>query len=250
MGYVHALVSPPLCLLLVAALGFVLQKHRPRAARLLIVLGFGGLALLSTPFAGRALLASLERYPALPASGELLVADAIVVLGAESLSSAAEYGGATLGAFSLERTRYAAHLARRTHAPVLCSGRASRDGERSVAELMGEALRVDWGVEARWIEPASTNTRENAERSAELLRAAGVRRIYVVSHAWHLARAVPCFEQLGFEVVPAPTGFHERQPFFALDLLPSAKGLRQSQLALHEWLGRAWYALQRGSAGA
>ncbi|MBM3978013.1 MAG: YdcF family protein [Planctomycetes bacterium] len=170
-------------------------------------------------------------------------ADAIVVLGAESEAYAPEYGGATLGAFSLERTRYAAALARRTRVPVLCSGRAARDGERSVADLMADALG-EWGIEARWIEPCSTNTRENAERSAVLLQTANVRRIMLVSHAWHLARAVPEFERLGFEVVPAPTAFAGGTPLRALDFLPSAKGLRQSQLALHEWLGRAWYALR------
>jgi hypothetical protein len=43
--------------------------------------------------------------------------------------------------------------------------------------------------------------------------------------------------------VPAPTAFAGGTPLNALDFLPSAKGLRRSQLALHEWLGRAWYAL-------
>jgi uncharacterized SAM-binding protein YcdF (DUF218 family) len=262
MSYVHALVSPPLSLLLVAALGGLCWRRRPRLARGLVFGSLGLLVLLAMPAVGRSLLSSLERYPPLPApdprldtastsgtanatrsdlADPLPPADAIVVLGAESEAYAPEYGGATLGAFSLERTRYAAALARRTRLPVLCSGRAARDGERSVADLMSDALR-EWGIEARWIEPCSTNTRENAQRSAVPLQAANVRRIMLVSHAWHLARAVPEFERLGFEVVPAPTAFAGGTPLRALDFLPSAKGLRQSQLALHEWLGRAWYA--------
>lgn len=261
MSYVHALVSPPLCLLLAALVGALAWKRWPRLARALVAAAVALLVILSTPAVGTALLRSLEQYPPLPApdprfdaadvangaraagTGALPPADALVVLGAESEAYAPEYGGATLGAFSLERTRYAAALARRTQLPVLCSGRAARDGERSVADQMADALG-EWGIEARWIEPCSTNTCENAERSAVLLQAANVRRIMLVSHAWHLARAVPEFERLGFEVVPAPTAFAGGTPLGALDFLPSAKGLRLSQLALHEWLGRAWYALR------
>jgi uncharacterized SAM-binding protein YcdF (DUF218 family) len=253
MSFVHALVSPPLCLLLAALAGALLWKRRPRLARVLVAVSVALLVILATPAVGTALLRSLEQYPPLPApdprfastdaASGLPPADAIVVLGAESEAYAPEYGGATLGAFSLERTRYAAALAKRTRLPVLCSGRAARDGERSVADLMSDALG-EWGIEARWIEPCSTTTRENAERSAEKLRDANVRRIMLVSHAWHLARAVPEFEREGFEVAPAPTACAGGTPLSALDLLPSAKGLRRSQLALHEWLGRAWYALR------
>lgn len=268
MSFVHALVSPPLCLLLAALVGALVWRRRPKLARAFVAGSVALLVILSTPAVGTALLRSLELYPPLPApdprfdsadiangarfdgagalpragSGALPPADAIVVLGAESEAYAPEYGGATLGAFSLERTRYAAALARRTQLPVLCSGRAARDGERSVADLVSDAL-LEWGIHARWIEPCSTNTRENAERSAEKLREAHVRRIMLVSHAWHLARAVPEFERRGFEVVPAPTAFAGGTPLRPLDFLPSAKGLRLSQLALHEWLGRAWYAL-------
>ena len=45
-------------------------------------------------------------------------------------------------------------------------------------------------------------TRENAEAARVLLAPLGIKRILLVTSAWHLARAVPAFQQVGFEVIP------------------------------------------------
>lgn len=117
-----------------------------------------------------------------------------------------------------------------------------------MAALMARALR-DFGVEARWIEAASGTTRENAAYAGALLQDAGVRRIALVSHYWHLPRAVPAFRAQGLEVVPvpgyapAPQATPARDP---LALLPSARGLGRSSAALHEYLGMLWYRLRYG----
>ena len=70
-----------------------------------------------------------------------------------------------------------------------------------------------------------------------MLRAAGVHRIVLVSHAWHLPRAIPLFEREGFVVVPAATGFTTDYPLQLANLLPSAAALQRSEFACHEWLG-------------
>jgi uncharacterized SAM-binding protein YcdF (DUF218 family) len=89
----------------------------------------------------------------------------------------------------------------------------------------------------------SDKNRENARKSAALLMEAGIGKVLLVSHAWHLPRAVVAFNQAGLEVVPMPTLFR-REPLTPLDYLPQAEGLRQSRIALHEWLGRFWYWLR------
>ncbi len=172
-------------------------------------------------------------------------AQAIVVLSAGTNFEAPEYGGETVDALGLERIRYAARLARMTGLPVLASGGASRANHPSVAALMAQALEQDFGVAPRWLEERSTDTHQNAEFSAGILRAAGVERIYLVTHAWHMPRAQAAFVRAGLAVTPAPTGYTDA-PSLRLGLVPSTTALRHSYYALHELAGRLWYRLAYG----
>ena len=87
----------------------------------------------------------------------------------------------------------------------------------------------------------STNTMENAAYSAQVLQEAGIRKIYLVTHAWHMPRAVLAFEKAGLEVIPAPTAFVSRSDGQLQDFLPSASALQLTYYAIHEWLGILWY---------
>ena len=69
-----------------------------------------------------------------------------------------------------------------------------------------------------------------------------IARIALVSHAWHLPRAVPLFEKQGIEVIPAPTGFSNPAPTAMTDFLPG--GLAQSRDALNEYLGQLYNRLK------
>ena len=69
------------------------------------------------------------------------------------------------------------------------------------------------------------------------LKAAGIERIALVTHAWHMVRATRDFERAGLQVLPAPTGFKGGQARKLYRLLPRASALADSSLALHEWLG-------------
>src|SRR3546814_14485454 len=80
----------------------------------------------------------------------------------------------------------------------------------------------DFGVEVRWTESESTSTWTNARLSAAKLRAAGIRRFYLVTHAWHMPRAMLAFAGTGLEAVPAPTCFASRSELGWVDFLPSA----------------------------
>jgi uncharacterized SAM-binding protein YcdF (DUF218 family) len=80
--------------------------------------------------------------------------------------------------------------------------------------------------------------------SAPLLKEGGVQRIALVTHAWHLRRAVPLFESQGVSVIPAGLQFSRTRIDSILDLLPTPVGLRDSSFALHEWLGILWYNLR------
>ncbi|MFZ5474341.1 MAG: YdcF family protein [Pseudomonadota bacterium] len=236
---VAGLLLPPLNLLLLAAAGFWLARRRPRLGRGLMLAAFAGLWLLATPWVGDRLLATLQT-PYQPIRGD--EAEAIVILGGGS-KPAPEYGGDRPSQAALERLRYGAHLARQTGRPVLVSGGAPQGG-RPEGQIMAEALAADFRVPATWVEDRSRNTWENAEYSARLLEQAGIRRIYLVSQAWHLPRAVPVFERAGLTVVPAGTGYAGLGPITPVDFLPSGRGLKDSDIALHEVIGLIWYRIR------
>ena len=107
---------------------------------------------------------------------------------------------------------------------------------------MKAVLEDEFGVPVRWVEAASRDTEESASLSAKLLKARGVNRIALLSHGWHLPRAVPLFEKQGLEVTPAPMGFSTAPPSALASFLPG--GLGNSSKALHEYLGRLYNRLR------
>lgn len=235
-------VMPPLSLFLAIGIGFLLWRRRPRLARVLVAGGLSLLVLLSIPMVAIALEVSLQGTP--PA-GPLEAGDAqaIVVLGADGNPFAPEYGGPTVGALTLERLRHAAQLAKASGLPVLTSGGVLRRGEPPLADAMAAVLEGEFGVTVRWRETRSADTRENARFSAELLREAGFERVLVVTHAWHLPRALAAFRDAGLDPRPAGTLWRRFPGMEVRAWLPSARALRESSWAVHEWIGRAWYAL-------
>lgn len=226
-------------------LAFLFRQRRPQLAMSLGLTGGLLLLVLSLPVVGRALVQRLEAPPVVPEQVQEKAkgAGAIVVLGGGRYREAPEYGGDTVGNESLVRLRYAGQLQRQTGLPLLVTGGTPDGGEVSEAEAMARVLRDEFKVPVRWVEGESDNTRENALKTAALLKEAGVSRVLLVSHAWHLPRAALAFSRAGLEVVPMPTLFQRGVPT-ALDYLPQADGLRASRTALHEWLGRFWYWLR------
>jgi uncharacterized SAM-binding protein YcdF (DUF218 family) len=227
----------------------VLKKALLTVAFVLITATLG----LSMPLVARLMFDALQSYPAL-APSELARATAgspmaIVILSAGRRSSAYEYGdefdNQTLDALSLERTRYGAFLARKTGLPILVSGGTLAPDTEPVAKTMAKALQFDYGIQAKWIEDQSINTAENASLSSNILRRAGIVRVMLVTHAWHMKRAVNAFSANGLSVTPAPTAFYLPGRSSVWDsLTPGLGTLRMSGYATHEIIGAVWYKLR------
>jgi len=234
-----SLLLPPGIVLLILLLALILAWRRPLAAWKPVLLGFLLLYVLSMPFLGRTLLHVLEPAfvnPVADPSGQ-----AIVVLGGGTYFSAPEYGGDTVKPRVLERLRYAAHLNRALQKPILVTGGAPEGNAMPEARLMRDVMQRDFQVPVQWTEETSNNTLENARASFLILNAAGVRRIYLVTHAWHMPRAKLAFTSMGFTVIPAATGYATRFSLTALDFLPSANALVDSSRFFREAFGLAWY---------
>jgi uncharacterized SAM-binding protein YcdF (DUF218 family) len=225
------LILPPAGPLLLAIVGALLLRRRPRLARVLLAVGLGSLWLLSLPLVSDALTRLAQHYP--PLDLRLPVpAQAIVVLGGGGQRAyAPEYGGPAAEPLLLERLAYGAYVARHTGLPVLVTG----NGIEALA--MRASLVRNFAIEPRWIEDRAYDTFDNARNSAQLLRADGVQRIVLVTSAEHLWRAAQEFTAAGLDVIPAPAGVWAARDLGLQRYLPNPQALLRSYLASYELLG-------------
>lgn len=248
-GWLKNLALPPASLLLLIVGGWLIATlGRRRLGRLMAGVGVALLIGLSMPFVGTTLLRGLETGPAIEtpsadAAPSANAAQAIVVLTGDYRRWSPEYGRSELGPLSLERVRYGARLHRLTGLPILISGGQLPPLDRPIARMMSDVLAEDFQVQARWLETRSLNTHENAAFSTAILRDAGITRIYLVTHGWHMARALRSFAGSGLTVIPAPMGLRAPPVLDVGSLLPSAHALADSAFAIHEHIGLLWYAI-------
>ncbi|MBQ4199729.1 MAG: YdcF family protein [Kiritimatiellae bacterium] len=88
------------------------------------------------------------------------------------------------------------------------------------------------------------NTEEEAKSVAQL----GLRRILLVTSAWHMKRARLMFEKYApkVEVICAPTDFEQTlyaaKVFSTMAVIPDVNGFLANSVAFHEWLGILCYS--------
>jgi len=243
-NFLAAFLLPPLSLLLLLGLGIFLLYRSHKHAKTLIYTSVGLLWIASTPFFAEGALHLLEAGTTVLDS-EHQNADAIVILGGGTYFHAPEYAGKdTIGIQTFPRLRYGAKLHRADGTPILVTGGKPLDNDLSEAQQMRTALLQDFHVPVRWIEDASDNTLENARNTFQVLQKEGIRKIYLVTHAWHMPRAAMSFRHAGFEVIDAPVSFTTRYKTDLLAFLPRAEALRDSRIFVHEVIGLFWYGLK------
>ncbi|NHZ61099.1 YdcF family protein [Massilia genomosp. 1] len=243
---VRVLLMPPMSLIVLILAGYALRRRWPRCGRAVRRLGLAALLVLSTNAGSLLLVWPLEQGTAPLADALHSGAQAIVVLAAGNVHAAPEYGGADIpDDIALLRLRYAAHLQHATNLPLLVSG-GNGEPDKGIppkAVSMARALRDDFRTPVAWTEENSADTTQNALYSAAILKAAGVRRVLLVTHAMHMPRAERAFRAAGLDVVPAPTMFYSRGTLSALMFVPGWSGMFRSYYAAHEWIGLAWQRL-------
>ena len=244
---IRIIVMPPINLLLLIALGYLMRRRWPRTGRLMSRSALVVLLVISTNAGSRLLVAPLENLTAPLADARSAGAQAIVVLSAGMVNAAPEYGGQDApDPVTLVRLQYGARLQHQTALPIMVSGGrvAGATSTGSLGAMMARTLREDFRTSVAWIEDQSEDTDQNAVNSARMLKAAGISRVLLVTHALHMPRARQAFARQGIDVVEAPTLFYSRAAWSPWMLLPSASGLYRSYYAMHEWVGMAWYRMQ------
>jgi uncharacterized SAM-binding protein YcdF (DUF218 family) len=248
-----ALLLPPVPFLLLALWGGLLLWTRRGVGWLLMAAsllalwlsacaGFGQVlsqVLLSPPQA-----LSAARIDALRRESHANHDVAIIVLGGGREVLAPEYGLGSLTPEALERLRFGVWLGRETGIPVGFSGGNGfgRTDGASEAQIAARIAANDFGRPLRWSEEESRDTRENAGRTVALLRPTAVRKIVLVTHGWHMPRALRAFGAAArgrYEIVAAPMGLAPRVERPVLRWLPSAPGFVYVHHVLHEALGLA-----------
>jgi uncharacterized SAM-binding protein YcdF (DUF218 family) len=240
-----ALIAPLGTALLLAALALLCAALGRRR----LAAGLGGFAvawawLWATPAVSAALLLRLEApYPPQPLVTVPAAAAAVVLGGAISPpSSTRPYPNLHEAA---DRVWHAARLHHAGKAPllVLAGGGDPACPGCSEAHAMQRLLQ-DLGVPAAalLLDDTSRNTRENALNAAALLQQRGIRRVLLVTSAFHMPRAMAQFEAAGLQAVPAATDHAEPRPVDNWrSWLPDAEALRDSGRAFKEVVGR-WVA--------
>ena len=236
-----SLALPPGLFVLLLLLALV--TWRSAVSRILVLASAAGMYLLSTSFMASWLAEGLEIYqPVNPEALKTQQTQALVVLMAGRQTLAPEYGADTVGRYSMDRLAHAARLHRETGLPIVLSGGSHKKGEVSLAALGAETLINQFNIEPLARETESTSTWENAQHVAQLLRQHQLQKVAVVTHAWHMPRALYSFERAGVSAVAAPTYFIHKEfnPTWN-DWIPNASSLQDSAHALHEYLGLLWY---------
>jgi len=199
---------PPGHAIVLMVIWLFLFWQRRRGGISLIWCGLALRVFFSLPSIASRLIDGLQTYPALDRA---MIANsdvqAIVILSVDRYFNAPEFGGHTAGEQTLVRLRYRAWLHRPTNLPVFLSGGSVKPKRRPLSRIMQSTVEEEFRVPVEAIETSSRNPWENAEMTADLLRERKIDWVLLVTHAWHMPRAVYAFELQGIRTTPAPTYF-------------------------------------------
>lgn len=130
---------------------------------------------------------------------------------------------------------------------LLTGGSAAIIGEKVSESGTVASFIDDFGIPAEdiLVESNSRNTSENASHSLEVLREAGLEdaRCLLITSAFHMPRAVRCFQKRNFPVTPFATDRYVTRwrPNLIKYLTPSSGELDEWHLLIKEWVGMAAY---------
>jgi uncharacterized SAM-binding protein YcdF (DUF218 family) len=217
--------------------------NRRCASRLFIAAGAIAY-LFSTTLVGHALLMPLERKygplrdDQLPASG-----GSVVVLGSGYDPAGNLPVTAALDADGLARIVEGVRLTRRLGAVRLVVSGGAPAGAASPARGYAKLVRELGISDVSLIE--SDSSLDTAAQARELAKLLSSVPFLLVTSAYHMPRAMLLMQHAGLSPIAAPTG-QETRPEERIrwsSLLPGSAGLRDTERALHEYLGLAAIAI-------
>lgn len=229
-----ALILPPGFFILgFLFLAFLLRHHK--LGRTVALLLGGGLYLLAIEPGKDLILYPLEKFYPLPSLKELQ-GEVVVVLSGGTRDTGYPEGDSVIR--MLEGIR----IARQRNLPLLISGGVVLHQRRAASRVLEEFLSPFLSGITVYTEPHSRDTRENALFTALYLKELGIKKVILVTSAYHLPRATMLFRREGLDVLPYPTDFKREARYGPRSFLPRHEVLSESAKGIKEYLGIALYA--------
>ncbi len=181
-----------------------------------------------------------------PASlGEVKTCDAYVVLGAGANENTPDmHGKGTLGAHSLPRIITAYRLYMVAQKPIILA--TGREFDRKTEAEIARKLLLSFGVPENRIitETESVDTYESAWNVKEIADKYQLKKIALITSAFHMKRSYMLFNKHFRQIVPYPTDYQiSRSGHGVLSFLPKASNLYLIDMAVKEYLGIIFYKL-------
>ncbi len=231
------LLSPLRGGLLLALLLWLLWRWLPRWIRAMGISGLAIACVLATPLGANALVSAVESRARTSSDCSGPPPSTIVLLGGGvQVSTHDPLDYRVLSPPSVQRVFAAARLARQQpFAQIVITGNSFWGVPES--SLMTRLL-IELGIAPERIreEPAARTTWQNAQLSAALQPPID-RRIWLVTSALHLPRALYAFEQAGFDACAWPADTRYAGWIGWGYFLPASSAIHKSEAALHEIFG-------------
>ncbi len=242
---VGVLSSPMMICLTLAATGLGFRMRGAcRAAGVLWICAAALTYLSCTRLLGDALIAPLERrYPPLYAAASQSTTRYVVVLGSDYFPRDSIPAVSALDVEGLTRLAEGIRQLKQLTAAQLVVSGGARVGHRAPARGYAAAA-VELGVPAASITELSGSL-DTASEARAVAQRLGSAPFVLVTSAWHMPRALRLMWRAHAHPIAAPAGEQagqEGSDILAL-LIPSSAGLRETEEALHEYLGLAALAV-------
>jgi uncharacterized SAM-binding protein YcdF (DUF218 family) len=238
------LFAPLTWALILVALGAVKAPRVRRYSRFAPALAIAILFVFSLEPVSNALERSLEE-PRVSTFSPATTYDAVVLLGGFVDARASASANEPAYQDGIERLLVTYDLLRSGQAKKVIVSTGDVD---SVGATWTEARAVaaqlkSWGIaeDRILVEDKSLNTRQNALFSADIVRAQGLSKLLLVTSAFHMKRALGCFEAVGLHPDTRPTDFRTYAGAPHVEWLPRATHLANSTSAIREHVGRIVY---------
>ena len=243
---VGSLAAPSnfLCLMLVLGCVWMIFSRRRRGFSLILASTGALVAIWLLPISSSLVMPLEDRFPP-PVLPDHV--DGIVVLGGSVIPTISKARGRPAIREGADRLFAAITLARKyPGARVVLAGGIVVPWPGAIPEswVMRDVLSAAGVAEARIeVETQSRNTYENALYTYKLAHPSPGEVWVLITSGNHMPRAVGCFRQVGFTVVPYPVDYLTTGKMAFNNAAELSKELRRLDIAVHEWVGLVGYRL-------